>query len=141
MGQYTDIDDVLKRTVKLIFELRTVKKWSQEYTAGELGINQNTYSKWETGQTELTLRKLVRVCDLHGIEPRVFLGNVFGDPLTAERIEVKVVEDSATMIEQLKMEIRTALVEIVSGLQDELALKRVSENGPCRRLPAARGGR
>ncbi len=78
---------------------------------------------------------------LHGIEPRVFLGNVFGDPLTAERIEVKVVEGSATMIEQLKMEIRTTLVEIVSGLQDEVALKTVSAKGPCRRLPAAGGGR
>jgi len=87
MGQYTDIDDVLKKTVKLIFDLRIARKCSQEDIAGELGINQNTYSKWETGQTELTLRKLMLLCKFHQVEPAVFFGNVFGE-LRAECIQV-----------------------------------------------------
>ncbi len=87
MGQYTDIDDVLKKTVKLIFDLRIARKCSQEDIAGELGINQNTYSKWENGQTELTLRKLMLLCKFHQVEPAVFFGNVFGE-LRGECIQV-----------------------------------------------------
>ncbi len=49
MGQHTDIEDVLKKTLKLVFDLRVAKRYSQEYVAGELGINQNTYSRVGNG--------------------------------------------------------------------------------------------
>jgi len=100
MGQHTDIEEVLKKTVKLIFDLRVAKRYSQEYVAGELGINQNTYSKWENGQTELTLRKLLQVCDFHQVEPAVFFGNVLGG-LKGECIQVQVVEQPSLVVREL----------------------------------------
>ncbi|MCU0337656.1 MAG: helix-turn-helix transcriptional regulator, partial [Sediminibacterium sp.] len=45
----------------------------QEYIASELGINQNTYSKLESGQTKLTIDRVKKLAELYNVDPDYFL--------------------------------------------------------------------
>ena len=50
-----------------IRKLRTQHKFSQEYLAEKLGVSRQAVSKWETGQTEPTVRNLVELARLFEI--------------------------------------------------------------------------
>jgi transcriptional regulator with XRE-family HTH domain len=53
--------------------LRESKKMSQEQVAKLMHINQNTYSKLETGQTSLTIDRAKELATIFEVEPEVFL--------------------------------------------------------------------
>lgn len=57
---------------KIMRILREVNGYTQEYVASELGINQNTYSKLESGQTKLTVERVKRLAELYSIDPDYF---------------------------------------------------------------------
>ena len=52
--------------------LRNAKGYSQEYVAAKLNINQNTYSKIESGQTKLTIERVEQLAQLYEVEPEFF---------------------------------------------------------------------
>lgn len=58
---------------KIMKVLRDVNGYTQEYIASELGINQNTYSKLESGQTKLTVDRVKRLAELYNVDPDYFL--------------------------------------------------------------------
>lgn len=41
---------------------------SQDYLAGELGITQSAYSKIETGETDITFKRLDEIAKIMGVE-------------------------------------------------------------------------
>jgi transcriptional regulator with XRE-family HTH domain len=58
---------------KIMRVLREVNGYTQEYIASELGINQNTYSKLECGQTKLTIDRVKKLAELYKVNPEYFL--------------------------------------------------------------------
>lgn len=53
--------------------LRETNGYSQEYVAGKLNINQNTYSKLETGQSKLTVERMKQLAELYDVPADLFL--------------------------------------------------------------------
>lgn len=67
----------LERNITSIMRsLRESHRYSQEYVAAELGINQNTYSKLESGQTQITIKRLEQLSRVYNVELITF----FKDP-------------------------------------------------------------
>lgn len=58
---------------KIMRVLREANGYTQEYIASELGINQNTYSKLESGQTRLTVDRVKKLAELYNVSPEYFL--------------------------------------------------------------------
>jgi len=55
--------------------LREANGYTQEYIASELGINQNTYSKLESGQTRLTVDRVKRLAEIYRVDPEYFFSD------------------------------------------------------------------
>lgn len=60
---------------KIMRILREVNGYTQEYIASELGINQNTYSKLESGQTRLTVDRVKKLAELYKVDSEYFLAD------------------------------------------------------------------
>lgn len=52
---------------KRLRKLRESKELSQEILADELGISQSAYSKWESGNTDISYSDLRKIAELYGI--------------------------------------------------------------------------
>jgi transcriptional regulator with XRE-family HTH domain len=57
---------------KIMRILREANGYTQEYIASELGINQNTYSKLEAGQTRLTVDRVRKLAGIYKVDPDYF---------------------------------------------------------------------
>jgi transcriptional regulator with XRE-family HTH domain len=51
-----------------IRQYRMLRGYSQEYVAFHLDISQKAYSKLERGETRLTVDRLLKLCEIMGIE-------------------------------------------------------------------------
>jgi transcriptional regulator with XRE-family HTH domain len=90
-----------------IRSLRQAKGYSQECMAHLLGLTQATYSRLETGQTELSLAKLVAVARVLNANPWDLLTTEPGTPpLSAGRESLKIT-DLLHVIGHLEEEVRT----------------------------------
>lgn len=66
---------------------RNRRGMKQDQVAAKLGIARQTVSKWETGETEVTVQELQRLAELYGCEPRDLLPRGWvpdSEPLSAE---------------------------------------------------------
>jgi transcriptional regulator with XRE-family HTH domain len=52
---------------KRLKTLRENQNFSQEYVADELGIRQPAYSKWESGQTDVSYQMLIKIAEFYKI--------------------------------------------------------------------------
>lgn len=62
----------METTLKIGEKLRTLRELhgiKQEDIAQRLGISQNTYSKLETGETDLTMSRLEEIAKIYNIKP------------------------------------------------------------------------
>jgi transcriptional regulator with XRE-family HTH domain len=66
----------MKPLGKKIKEARLVKDICQEYMAIQLGITQAAYSKIENGQTQITVVRLLDICRILEIDPRITIEEV-----------------------------------------------------------------
>ena len=55
--------------------LREANGYTQEYVGSVLGIEQNTYSKLETGQSKLTVERMKQLSELYKVDPDFFLAD------------------------------------------------------------------
>lgn len=55
--------------------LRESKGYSQEYVGSMLGIEQNTYSKLESGQIRLTVDRISKLAKLYDVTPDLLVSN------------------------------------------------------------------
>lgn len=51
-----------------IKKIREIKGYSQEYIASKMSITQNSYSKIERGETNLSLNKVMEICSILEID-------------------------------------------------------------------------
>lgn len=51
-----------------IRKIREIKGYSQEYIASKMSITQNSYSKLERGETNLSIDRLMEICSVLEIE-------------------------------------------------------------------------
>lgn len=56
-----------------IKKVREIKGYSQEYISTQMGITQNSYSKIERGETNLSVNKLIEICKILDIEMSTLL--------------------------------------------------------------------
>ena len=59
---------------KKLKHVRELKNYSQEHVAKELGISTRAYSKIESEETQLTIRRLNEISDVLEVEPEEILG-------------------------------------------------------------------
>lgn len=57
-----------------IKKVRELKNLTQEHVAGKLGMTQSAYSKIETEETDITVKRLERIADLLGMLPEELIG-------------------------------------------------------------------
>lgn len=57
---------------KIMRLLRESNGYSQEYVGSILGIEQNTYSKLESGQIRLSVDRVRKLAELYSIDPEIF---------------------------------------------------------------------
>lgn len=56
--------------------LRESSGYSQAFVADKLGISQAAYSRFESGEVEMALSKLIAVSDLYSVPMAILLANV-----------------------------------------------------------------
>lgn len=59
---------------KNIRRIREAKGYSQEYVAGKLKISQRNYSKMESGEINISINKLLEICEVLEVEITDILG-------------------------------------------------------------------
>jgi transcriptional regulator with XRE-family HTH domain len=57
-----------------IKQIRELKNYSREYLANSLGISARAYGKIESGETQLTINRLVEIAKILGVTPEEILG-------------------------------------------------------------------
>jgi len=65
---------IVKSVIELFRELREDHDYSQRHIAAVLGISQQHYSKYETGEYELPLRHFIRLAEYYGVSADYLLG-------------------------------------------------------------------
>lgn len=60
---------------KIMRILRESHNYSQEYVGSVLEIEQNTYSKLESGQIRLTVERIKKLAELYKVDPDIFLSD------------------------------------------------------------------
>lgn len=68
----------MKKFVEFLRTTRLQLNYKQEYVAEKLEVATSTISRWENGETELTLHHACRYAEVLGLEPRevfAFLAN------------------------------------------------------------------
>lgn len=64
----------MKTYIEVIRELREDKDLSQSDVAKVLGTTQQVYSRYETGQNELPIRHLIKLCRFYKVSADFILG-------------------------------------------------------------------
>ena len=57
----------MKEYWEIIRELREDKDWLQKQVASELGIKRQQYARYETGETAMPIKYLVKLSELYGV--------------------------------------------------------------------------
>ena len=57
-----------------IKQIRELKNFSQEYVSQKMGISTRAYSKIETGETQLTIKRLNEISEILDVQPLEVLG-------------------------------------------------------------------
>jgi transcriptional regulator with XRE-family HTH domain len=81
LQQMTGIYQAIKR-------LREEKNYTQQYVAGELGIDCATYSRMENGKIDLTISRLIRIATLFHVDPDYFFQKEIHKIAVPNRLEI-----------------------------------------------------
>lgn len=88
-----------------IIELRRRNGWSQEQLAERLGVSRQSVSKWESGQSQPELERIVDLCKLFGVSADALIRDEFSLDAAlstvAEEdviIEEVVIDDPSTVV-------------------------------------------
>lgn len=88
-----------------IIELRRRNGWSQEQLAERLGVSRQSVSKWESGQSQPELERIVDLCKLFGVSADALIRDEFtldgGSPSAKEEeciVEEVIIDDPSTVV-------------------------------------------
>ena len=73
----------MKSVIDLLRELREDHEYSQSDIAAILGISQQHYSKYETGEYELPLRHFITLANFYGVSADYLIGRCSYDEKTS----------------------------------------------------------
>ncbi len=90
-------------------ELRHHKKLTQADVAAHLSIARETYSRYESGEREMTYEALILLADLFGVSLDFLLGRYAADPVLLDRSERSLVEDFRTLDERGKKSVQALI--------------------------------
>lgn len=80
---------MILETEKKIRQIRKLKNITQEYVAIQLNISTRAYSKIESGETQLTIKRLNEISETLGASPQEILGfdsaNIFNNNSTNQQ--------------------------------------------------------
>mgnify|MGYP000987349740 CR=1 FL=1 len=105
-----------------IKKVRELKNLTQEHVAGKLGMTQSAYSKIETEETDITVKRLERIADLLGMLPEELIG--FNESMVFNLSNNK--KASGLVINQMSSNERKVYEDHISTLKNEIThLKQV----------------
>ena len=105
-----------------IKKVREFKNLTQEHVAGKLGMTQSAYSKIETEETDITVKRLERIADLLGMLPEELIG--FNESMVFNLSNNK--KASGLVINQMSSNERKVYEDHISTLKNEIThLKQV----------------
>jgi transcriptional regulator with XRE-family HTH domain len=64
-------DDLQHRVGRIAYNIKSLRLergYSQEYVGMKLNMSQNTFSKIELGYVELTVKRMIQIADLLGVD-------------------------------------------------------------------------
>lgn len=116
-----------------IKKLRELKNLTQEFVASEIGMNQGSYCKIESGATDIPFSKLVQIASILGLQPEDIISfnekmvfnimhNKKASGLTINQVSLNEKKLYEEYIQTLKSEIT-----YLKGAMDKL-LKAISKN-------------
>jgi transcriptional regulator with XRE-family HTH domain len=73
---------------RAIKKLREEKNYTQQYVAGELGIDCATYSRMENGKIDLTISRLIRIAKIFHVDPDCFFQKELHKTTLPNRVEI-----------------------------------------------------
>lgn len=92
-------------------QLRELKNLTQEYVANKLDITTRAYSKIETGETQLTIKRLNEISEILEIDPLEILGfdhqQIFNNCQQEGNIGINYIQMSDKLIEQYEKTIKS----------------------------------
>lgn len=102
---------------KKIKRIRELKNLSQDYLAIQLGLTTRAYAKIESGETQLTLKRLKEISTILDVSPYDVLGfdekQVFNSCKQEGNIGINHISIPEKLIEQMQKEIEHLKSEIV----------------------------
>lgn len=124
--------------IKILRILRESHDYSQKYVGSVLGIEQNTYSKLESGQIQLTIDRIKKLAELYKVEPDIFLSdnlpiinynngqcshsNAVYSPNTYTDINNEMSKDILNKLLEEKDKFAEAMAKQIKQLKEELDL-------------------
>ncbi|EHG15017.1 MULTISPECIES: helix-turn-helix domain-containing protein [Prevotellaceae] len=102
----------MKELLEMLKSARVEKGYSQEYLSGILGVSSSRISRWENGQTEMTLCQILKyaskvgICSTEMFEVLARNGQPRPLPMVEMRIEV-FTEEAFNKLSQLLIELGT----------------------------------
>ncbi|KGN71735.1 MULTISPECIES: helix-turn-helix domain-containing protein [Porphyromonas] len=100
----------MKKLVDFLREARLEKNYKQDYVAGKLGVTGSTISRWESGETELTLQQVSDYAQVLNIKIKdlfAFLANEGNKAPIAEVHLIVFTNESYEAIMRAISELRT----------------------------------
>ena len=103
-------------------QIRELKNITQEHVASKLEISTRAYSKIESGETQLTIKRLNEISEILGVEPMELLGfdhkQIFNNCTQEGNIGINYIQMSDKLIENYEKTIKSLenQIELLNSL-------------------------
>ena len=110
----------MKVYIKNIKALRALKNLTQEFVATELDIDYSTYGKIESGVTQLTVDRLIKLADIFNVNPSDILGDKQNLLESKSKNNVKIMlEIELSESELANSPLHKAIIKKINSLKDK----------------------
>jgi len=109
---------------KKIKKLRELKNLTQEFVSSEISMTQSSYSKLESGETDITFSKLEQIAALFELQPEDVIG--FNEKMVFNIMHNK--KASGLTINQVSLNEKKLYEEYISTLKSEIISKELWTN-------------
>ncbi len=99
-----------------IRSVREAKGYSQEYLAEMLGLSQSSYANLESGKSNLSVDRLIQVCEILQIDIHKFLASMFINEPKGNMVHEMMDEKSSA----LSPEVKKLYGELIEELRSEI---------------------
>lgn len=101
-------------------ELRTKNKLTQADISMHLNIARETYTRYESGEREMTYEALIRLADLFAVSIDYLLGRYESNPVILGDVELSVIEDFRVLDERGKRSVQAIIEHERSQIAEDI---------------------